>query len=320
MNNNFSKIHPALLQIAKRSPKFDFNKNNLWLMRGLMSLMPVAKIPKSVSIANIFIVTESGQPKIRLRVYTPKMATAPTPLLIWMHGGGYVVGKPEQDDGLCAYYAKELGITVFSVEYRYAPRYPFPIGLEDCYAAVKWVVSHAREQGIDYNRIAIGGASAGGGLAAALVQLVHDRQEFKVAVQLLVYPMLDDRTALRAEIDDRQNVTWTQKSNRFGWESYLGTPCGAKSTPEYAVPARREDLSGLPPAWIGVGNLDVFYDEDVLYAKRLQSFGTECELVVVEGAFHGFDVFDPRILLVQEFRNSQIAALKKHLFAPSALG
>jgi acetyl esterase/lipase len=315
MNNNFSKIHPALVQIAKRSPKFDFNKSNLWLMRILMSLMPLAKIPKTVLISNIFIPAGSGQTKIRLRVYKPKMATTPTPILIWMHGGGYVVGKPEQDDGCCSYYAQELGITVFAVQYRYAPEYPFPTGLEDCYAALKSVVSQARDLGIDPNRIAVGGASAGGGLAAALVQLIHDRQEFKVAFQLLVYPMLDDRTVLRTEIDDSQNVTWTQKSNRFGWESYLGTACGEKTTPEYAVPARREDLSGLPPAWIGVGSLDVFYDEDVVYSKRLQASGTETELVVVEGAFHGFDVFDPRILLVQDFRNSQLDAFRKHLLS-----
>jgi acetyl esterase/lipase len=313
MHNNFSKIHPALLQVAKRSPKFDFHKNNLWLMRIFMSLMPVAKIPKAVFISNVFIPTGSGQTKIRLRVYKPKMVTTPTPVLIWIHGGGYVVGKPEQDDGCCSQYAQTLGITVFSVEYRVAPEHPFPTGLEDCYAALKWVVSQAREQGIDPNRIAIGGASAGGGLAAALVQLIHDRQEFKVALQLLVYPMLDDRTVLRADIDDSQNVTWTQKSNRFGWESYLGTACGAKTTPEYAVPARREDVSGLPPAWIGVGSLDVFYDEDVAYSKRLATSGTESELVVIEGAFHGFDVFDAQIMLVQNFRESQIAALKKYL-------
>jgi acetyl esterase/lipase len=127
--------------------------------------------------------------------------------------------------------------------------------------------------------------------------------------------MLDDRTVLHSEIDDSNNVTWSQKSNRFGWESYLGTPCGENAVPNYAVPARREDLTGLPPAWIGVGSLDVFHDEDITYAKRLQASGLETELVVVEGAFHGFDAFDPRIMLVQDFRKSQIAALRKYLFS-----
>jgi acetyl esterase/lipase len=126
--------------------------------------------------------------------------------------------------------------------------------------------------------------------------------------------MLDDRTVLRTDIDDSNSPTWTQKSNRFGWESYLGQPCGADDVPAYAVSARRENLAGLPPAWIGVGTLDVFHDEDVAYAQRLQEQGIVCELVIVPGAFHGFDVFDAHISVVQEFRKSQIAALKKYLF------
>lgn len=167
--------------------------------------------------------------------------------------------------------------------------------------------------GVDAKRIAIGGASAGGGLAAALVQLAHDRQEIKPVFQLLVYPMLDDRTVLRTDIDDGNNITWSQKSNQFGWESYLGMECGAEDVPAYSVPARREDLSGLPPAWIGVGALDVFHDEDVSYAQRLKACGVECETDVIPGAFHGFDVFDSQIPIVRDFRKSQIAALKKYL-------
>jgi acetyl esterase/lipase len=319
MKIDFSKIHPELQQVAKRTPKLEFNKGNLWLMRILMSLMPPAKLLQGVLIENMLIPAESGEDKIRLRVYKPKVARADAPVLIWMHGGGYVVGRPEQDDACCSYYVQELGITVFSPAYRYAPKYPFPIGLYDCYAALRWVVSQAGKLGIDPKRIAIGGQSAGGGLAAALVQLAYDRQEFNVAMQLLVYPMLDDKTVLRSEIDDSNNITWTQKSNQFGWESYLGTSCGAKDVPAYAVPARREDLSNLPPAWIGVGTLDVFHDEDLEYAKRLKASGVKVELTVIEGAFHGFDVFDPKLEVVQFFRKSQVAALKKYLFPSSSL-
>jgi acetyl esterase/lipase len=155
MKKEISKIHPQLLQIANRTPKFDFNKKNLWLMRLIMSIMPKAKTPQSVSIENIFI--ESGQAKIRLRVYKPKMATTPTPVLIWMHGGGYVVGKPEQDDGCCSQYVQELGITVVSVDYRYAPEHHFPIGLEDCYTALKWVVSQARDKALIKTELPLAG-------------------------------------------------------------------------------------------------------------------------------------------------------------------
>jgi acetyl esterase/lipase len=176
------------------------------------------------------------------------------------------------------------------------------------------VESHSQPRGFDAKRIAIGGASAGGGLAAALVQLAHDRQEIKPVFQLLVYPMLDDRTVLRAEIDDSNNFTWSQENNRFGWESYLGKKCGADDVPAYSVPARRADLSGLPPAWIGVGTLDVFHDEDVAYAQRLKECGVECEIYIAPQAFHGFDKLGPQLSIVQEFQQSQITALKKYLF------
>lgn len=318
MKNRFSKIHPELQQVAKKSPKFSFSNKNLWLINLAMSLMPSPKTLAGILVENVFIPGQDERTKIRLRIYKPKSNAAPTPVLIWLHGGGYVMGKPEQDDGSCAHYVRELGITVVSVDYRCAPKHPFPAGLDDGYSALQWVVAHAQEFGIDTNRIAIGGASAGGGLAAALVQLAHDRKEVKPVFQLLVYPMLDDRTVLRADIDDSNNVTWSQKSNRFGWESYLGQACGAESVPAYSVPARRVDLSGLPPAWIGVGSLDIFHDEDVAYAQRLKECGIECEIDIIRGAFHGFDVFDRQVPIVQDFQKSQIAALEKFLLRSSS--
>lgn len=309
----YSKIHPELQQVAKKSPKFIFNHKNFWLINLLMALAPTPKTPEDIRIENIFISGQDERTKIRLRIYQPKSAATSTPVLVWLHGGGYIMGNPEMDDRSCAEYVRELGITVVSVDYRCAPKHPFPAGLDDSYAALKWVASHAQDLNIDTKRIALGGASAGGGLAAALGQLAYDRQEVEVVFQLLVYPMLDDRTVLRADIDDSNNITWNQKSNRYGWESYLGKPCGADDVPAYSVPARRADLSGLPKAWIGVGTLDVFHDEDVAYAQRLKACGSECEIDIVPGAFHGFDVFDPQVPIVQGFRRSQIAALKKYL-------
>jgi len=306
-------IHPELRQIAKRIPRFNFGKKNLWLMNLLVGLVPSRKNLGGILVENRFIPGPDGRTSLRLRVYKPKIVAAPTPLLIWLHGGGYVIGKPEQDDARCAEYVRELGCTVISVAYRCAPKHPFPAGLDDSYSALRWVVSHSQELHIDPRCIAIGGASAGGGLAAALVQLAYDRHEIKPIFQFLVYPMLDDRTVLRGDIDDSHNVTWTQKSNRFGWESYLGRQCGAEDLPAYSVPARRQDLSGLPPTWIGVGSLDIFHDEDVAYGQRLRACGIRCEIDVIPGAFHGFDVIDPQIPIVQDFRKMQIAALRKYL-------
>lgn len=296
------------------SPRLDYSRGTIWLFNVLMRLVPRPKALAGLRVENVLIPREAGRTKIRLRIYRPKSAGMPAPALLWMHGGGYLMGRPEQDDGSCAQFVHEAGITVVSVEYRCAPKHPFPAALDDCYSALRWMALNPQNLNIDPQRIAVGGNSAGGGLAAALAQLAHDRKEVRPVFQLLVYPMLDDRTVLRTDIDDSNNVTWTQGSNRFGWEAYLGRECGADELPAYSVPARRADLAGLPPAWIGVGDLDIFHDEDVTYAKRLKECGVECELDVVPGAFHGFDVFDPRVPVVQDFRKSQIAALKRYLF------
>ena len=314
MTNLFPKIHPELQPSAKMSPKVDYSRRNVWLFNLLMRLMPSFKALEGLRVENIFIPRQEDNTNLRLRIYKPQSADTPTPALLWMHGGGYVMGRPEQDDFSCAQFVHELGITVVSVDYRCAPKHPFPAGLDDCHSALKWIASHDQELNIDLKRIAVGGNSAGAGLAAALAQLAHDRKEIELAFQLLIYPMLDDRTVLRRDIDDSNNVTWTHKSNRFGWESYLGQACGAENAPAYSVPARRTDLSGLPPAWIGVGSLDIFHDEDVAYAQRLKESGVECDLDVIPGAFHGFDVFDPQVPVVQEFRKSQMKALRKYLF------
>lgn len=309
-----SKVHPDLQQAAQKSPTFTYNKSNIWLIRLLVYLMPPPKISKDIQIKNVWIHDQDNRNQIRLRIYQSESNGTATPALLWLHGGGYVMGKPEMDDLVCAQYVREAGITVVSVDYRYAPEHPFPTGLEDGYLALNWIASHAQQLGIDTKRIAVGGQSAGGGLAAALVQMAFDRKEVLPIFQLLVYPMLDDRTVVRTDIDQNDLLVWSCESNRFGWESYLGTKCGEQDVRSYSVPARRENLLGLPPAWIGVGTLDLFYEENAAYAKNLQRCGVEHEIYIVPGAFHGFDVIEPLLPVVQEFRKSQISALKKHLF------
>lgn len=314
MDNNISKIHPELQLLAKRIPAIHYNAKNIHLFRFLLSLMSARNQSANVQIENKYTPGDEDQPKVRVRIYRSRAAAERVPLLIWLHGGGYIMGRPEMDDRLCAQYVNELGITIISVDYRCAPEHPFPAALQDGYAAFVWAVSNARQLGIDEERIAIGGASAGGGLAAALVQYACDLGPVKPVFQLLVYPMLDDRTALRTDIDDGNSLPWSQKSNRFGWEAYTGQSCGSDSIPPYAVPARRDDLSGLPPAWIGAGTLDVFYEEDIAYGSRLRQCGVGCDLYQIPGAFHGFDQFDPNISIIREFRRTQMEALKQNLF------
>ena len=223
----------------------------------------------------------------------------PAPALLWIHGGGYVIGSAEMDDQLCARFSKRLGITIASVEYRLAPEHPYPAALQDCYSALTWLAG--LPGGGPGWRVAIGGASAGGGLAAALALWARDHG-FKPAFQLLVYPMLDDRSSLTA--DKASYRLWNPRANRFGWSAYLGD-----ADPRIAVPARRDDLSGLAPAWVGVGTNDLFHDEDIAYADRLKAAGVPCDVEVVPGAFHGFDIWVAKSIVAQRFLDSQCTAL-----------
>ncbi|MGP4014855.1 alpha/beta hydrolase [Saccharopolyspora sp. 5N708] len=201
--------------------------------------------------------------------------------------------------------ADRLGTVAVAVEYRLAPEHPFPTPLEDCYAALRWL---ARQPGVDPERIAIGGDSAGGGLAAALALLAKERGEVHPVLQVLSYPMLDDRTATRTDIDPRQLRMWSQDNNRFGWGAYLGSQA-RHEVPPLAAPARYEDLSGLPATWIGVGTHDLFHDEVVTFADRLRQAGVATTLEVVPGAYHGFDVLEKKAEVSRSYRQAQLSAL-----------
>lgn len=307
-------VHPELRRIIEKTPRFSYNRWNIWLIRLMTNLQPKPKIPDDVLIDNIYVQSQDLRYNIRLRVYKSKAIASPAPALVWMHGGGLVIGKPEMDDKCLIQFARELGIVIVSIDYHSAPEFPFPTPLDDCYDALKWVHSNAQTIGIDSERIAIGGESAGGGLAASLVQMAHDRDEVKPIFQMLVYPMLDDRSSVRLGLANKELMIWSQNNNRFGWESYLKQKCGSDKVPPYAVASRREDLTGFPPTWICVGTIDLFYEEDVAYAQKLKDCGVDCELLVITGVPHGFDIIGPQLQVVKDFRKTQIAALKKHLF------
>jgi acetyl esterase/lipase len=288
-----SDFHPELRRIARFAPRQPVGRTTLPVIRALSRLQELR------ASADVEVLTlPSG---VGVRLYRPTDAKDPGPALLWIHGGGYVIGRAAQDDTLCRRFARTLGATVASVEYRLAPEHPYPTPVEDCYSALTWL---ARLPAVDPKRVAIGGASAGGGLAASLAFVARDRGEVPVAAQLPVYPMLDDRSAYRTDVDDNGHRLWSLSSNRFGWGAYLGD-----ADRNVAVPARREDLRGLPPAWIGVGALDLFHDEDLAYAERLNAAGVPCEVEVVPGAFHGFDAVAAKAEVSQAFFKSQCAML-----------
>ena len=231
--------------------------------------------------------------------------------LLWIHGGGTVIGAPEQARQLCARFADEVDVVIACPEYRLAPEHPFPAPLEDCYTALCWMAEHADELGIDPNRIAIGGDSAGGLLAAATTHLARDRGGPPICFQLLEYPMLDDSAALR-EVGPDRSFVWSPAANRFGWTSYLGhPPDGDDGVSPYAAPARADDLTQLPPAWIGVGTLDLLYDEGVAYSRRLTDAGVHCELHIVPGMYHGADSIRPSAPTSRAFRDEMVRALTR---------
>ncbi len=223
----------------------------------------------------------------RCKVYRPR-APKNDAALLWIHGGGYILLETYLDDPICRRIVDELGITVVSAEYRHAPRHPFPAALDDCHQTWRWLQENAETLGVHAGRTILAGESAGGGLAAALAQRLHDEGGVQPLAQLLFCPMLDDRTAIREDLSQEPFYVWDNANNRSGWSHYLGQPPGADDVPPYSVPARRESLAGLPPAWVGVGTADLFLDENETYAKRLAADGVDTELFVAKGGMHSF--------------------------------
>jgi acetyl esterase/lipase len=246
---------------------------------------------------------------VRVLVFAPTGMSSPRPAVLWIHGGGMCVGTPQIEAVLSADMAREVGAVVVSPDYRLAPENPFPAALDDCMATLKWMVEHADELGTDPDRIAVHGVSAGGGLAAAIAQRCFD-EGVALRAQVLGYPMLDDRTALRDDHAGRGEVTWTPSSNKWAWTAYLGREPRMSDAPQYAAPARRTDVSGLAPAWIGIGELDLFYDESVAYAEKLTAAGVPCELVTVPGMYHGADHIAPKALSMRNFHAGMVGFLR----------
>jgi acetyl esterase/lipase len=279
----------------------------------LGSLPPV----EGVSSQDQFVPGPKPADQVRVRVYRSNDQQKKLPALFWIHGGGYVMGDIEQDDRLMKQFVKRIDCVAVSVDYRLAPEHPFPVPVEDCYAGLKWLFAHADELGVEPARIAIGGPSGGGGLTAGLALVVRDRKEVQVAFQLLIYPMIDDRNATPASYAVTDPRVWNRESNRLGWKAYLGRDGGGSDVSPYAAASRATDLANLPPAYISVGTLDLFVDENIEYAQRLIQAGVPTELHVYPGAFHGFDLFAPSAKVSKQFKADRDNALRRALHAAS---
>jgi acetyl esterase/lipase len=284
-------VEPEALAFIEQFPRFGFSVARLPQIRAFARTMMLEtkKVPTpGVTSRRSVAPGHGGGPDVPVVVYTPDKEAALRGAILYIHGGGYVMGDAESEAPWCEWLVSELGCVVVSPDYRLAPETLHPGPITDCYAALKWLDDQYDELSIDRRRIAVYGESAGGGLAAALALLARDREEIQLCFQCLQCPMLDDRSAVPADPNlYTGEYVWTRSDNHFGWSSLLGHEPGRPGVSPYASPARATDVAGLPPTFIWVGALDLFVDESIEYARRLVRAGVPTELRVYPGVTHG---------------------------------
>lgn len=244
---------------------------------------------KGLCSEEIYINREDGS-KLRLRVCSPEVKKEGVPGVLWIHGGGYGLGCPEQDFHFIQKLVDSSGCVVVAPDYRKSVRAPYPSAFDDCYEALLWLKENGQRYGMRSDKIFVGGNSAGGGLCAAVVLKARDTGDVNIAFQMPLYPMIDDRM-ITASSQNNDAPVWNSKSNEFGWKLYLGESYGTDRVSKYAAPARETDYRELPPALTYVGTVEPFTDETVEYVKKLRAAGIEVQFRLFEGCFHGFDLF-----------------------------
>lgn len=303
-------IDPDLLALSSAFPSMTFSQEVLPIIREKVLELAVQSNPEASGVEKkeIFVPSRSNDPDVRCLLYQPKNRPVSAAYL-QIHGGGFMIDRAEAGEVRNIELASTLGVTVLAVDYRLAPENPYPAALDDCYSALLWLVENADELNISTNRIAVGGDSAGGGLAASLCLQARDGEGPEIAFQSLIYPMLDDRTSAPGATPNpwAGEIVWTPENNRFAWSSYIG-----EADPNECVPARATTLAGLPPTWIATGALDLFAEENLEYARRLLRGGVATELHVYPGVFHGFDLA-AEAAVVKRFKNDHAMALARGL-------
>lgn len=268
---------------------------------------------EGVTVRDLDVPGYGGGPSVRVRLYRPVPHGEALPAIVWLHAGGWVLGNIELEDLAAAQLAKDVDCVVASVEYRLAPEHPFPAALHDGYAVLRWLAAEAPALGVDPSRIAVGGASAGGNLAAGIALIARDQGDVGLALQVLIYPSLDDRAAGPASAARPETLFWSRQNAVDAWTAYLHRPPGSDGVSAYAAPSRSEDLRGLPPAYMPIGALDPFLDENLDYARRLIRAGVPAELHVYPDACHAFDVFGSGSRIGAQFIEDRNAALRRVL-------
>ncbi|MHA6533692.1 alpha/beta hydrolase [Paenibacillus sp. BAC0078] len=312
------RLHPELQSMFSALPEVVYTWENLAAKRKEMQEF-VAGVAASLPVNDTVLTSErvvpgaAGDPEVRIKIYEPSVKKGPRPLpgILYIHGGGYILGSADMMDPALQQLVSELECVIVSVDYRLAPEHPFPAPLEDCYAALQWFSENAEVLGTDSSRIAVMGPSAGGGLTAALSLLARDRNGPSIMFQMPLYPMLDDRSMTKSSHEITDERVWSTAKTRLAWEMYLGK---TGEVSPYAAPARATDLSGLPPTYTCVGDLDPFRDETIDYVLRLTQAGVPTEFHLYPGCFHGFEEYFPSAEISGEFIKEYHAALKSALY------
>lgn len=315
--NSRHLLAPELALVLDQLPVIPINEQSLPMIRAARAqqaaaLLPTLPVNSDIEVSEHFLPCANDSPDVRAILYRPVNAQGVLPVLLWMHGGGYVGGRAEWDVMLVNPMVSAVGCCVLSVDYRLAPETPFPGAVEDAYTALKWLHLNAPSLRIDTQRLAVGGLSAGAGLAASLGLLARDRGEVPVMFQLLLQPMLDDRQAAEAYGHPfAGEYIWRKEYNAFGWSALLGHAPGIDGVSPYASAARADTLAGSPSTFISVGALDLFVEENMEYARRLIREGVPTELHVYPGACHGFQVLAPTSSLAKANDRDLFAALRR---------
>lgn len=303
------RLDPEIAAVLGRTPRFDLDDIAAARSRRRVLAEETRALATPRDDVTVEQLTIDGAVPVVVRVTRPRDPQPGRGRLLWMHGGGHVLGDAAQDDWLMAEVVADTGATAVAVDWRRAPEDPFPAALDDCYEALRWLADDEHGTG----PLVVGGASSGGGLAAGLAIWARDRGEVSVDAQLLIYPMLDDRGVTASSLAVVDPRVWNREINQRAWAAYLG---GRSDVPVHAAPARAEDLSGLPTTWLVTAELDLFVDEDVAYASGLMAAGVSTELHVYPGAVHGFDLFAPAAAVTHRFVVERRAAFRRYL-APS---
>lgn len=308
-----SRLDPELVPLFSATPRpaggIDVAANRKRLRDACAILL--TRIPKGddVLTEDITIPGVAGAPDIPLRIFRPADRKT-NHVLLWMHGGGFFAGHHEDEGIVAIEWVRAMGCTIVSVGYRMTPEHQHPAAVNDCHATLRWVASGDPKLGFKPEKIAIGGISAGGCLAAATALKARDEGGPQPCFQLLLIPALDDRNETPSHLEFMDTRSWNRISGVAAWKMYLGNEVDDATLP-YAAPARASSLHGLPPAYLEVAEADPLRDEAIAYASRLMQSGVTTELHVYPGAYHGSTFFQPQAAVSQRARNDATRALQK---------